>query len=759
MQKLGYEKGKGLGKKLQGRSEPVEASTQKGTRGLGLELPEFEKASLDFRPEEEEVKVIEDIEWLVNEYPYSISDQDLTVWKNKRKEGKNKKTIDGETTFCNEIIVKGIIDSKTMFDKLDKNEMREARTRSNPYETIRGAIFLNRAAVKMANIDKACDFAFTKAAYQGVTDSRQEDLLYFADVCAGPGGFSEYVLWRSKWRAKGFGFTLKECNDFKLEDFIAGSSSTFHPYYGPAEDGDVYNPKNQKALKKLIMSQTDNLGVHFMMADGGFSVEGQENIQEILSKQLYLCQCLVALMIVRPGGHFVTKLFDLFTPFSAGLVYIMYRCFEKISIFKPNTSRPANSERYLICIGKKPNIDNVINYLFEINKKLCENSEINKQNAKSGKNEVNDILEIVPVENILLENEFFKYLRRSNDILGQKQIIGLKKIAYYAENKTKFETRQAEMREKCLAHWEVPGNARVLPKKTDPQAKVNKLLGNISLPKIDLKSVRKLTKEFATQTILPVSPFDHFCMPLSAAGDTEPTFYLGMERSAVYRYEKGQWRKVMDMNIELPCDTLVYAEMITEYKREGMGQLKTVVLHILDAFSLGTESISRKVFPERHRCLKLFCKALWKPDKCFQKEAPVRVRCKELIALNDIDSKLNLVPKLMKGSNKGVEKALLIEKQSYENDEDELFYIPKNILFFPITKSNWHYVYSRGRQDFYFYNDQNQKTCWAIQGTPPNAVKNFLETVEYQILWTWPSDNSFSLKDFMELKENCLKQK
>ena len=33
----------------------------------------------------------------------------------------------------------------------------------------------------------------------------------------------------------------------------------------------------------------------------GFSVEGQENIQEILSKQLYLCQFLVAISILRPG--------------------------------------------------------------------------------------------------------------------------------------------------------------------------------------------------------------------------------------------------------------------------------------------------------------------------------------------------------------------------------------------------------------------------------------------------------------------------
>ena len=33
----------------------------------------------------------------------------------------------------------------------------------------------------------------------------------------------------------------------------------------------------------------------------GFSVAGQENLQEILSKQLLLCQFLVAMSIVREG--------------------------------------------------------------------------------------------------------------------------------------------------------------------------------------------------------------------------------------------------------------------------------------------------------------------------------------------------------------------------------------------------------------------------------------------------------------------------
>lgn len=58
------------------------------------------------------------------------------------------------------------------------------------------------------------------------------ELLYFADICAGPGGFSEYVLWRKKWDSKGFGFTLRGPNDFKLEDFFAGPPETFEPYYG-----------------------------------------------------------------------------------------------------------------------------------------------------------------------------------------------------------------------------------------------------------------------------------------------------------------------------------------------------------------------------------------------------------------------------------------------------------------------------------------------------------------------------------------------
>lgn len=50
---------------------------------------------------------------------------------------------------------------QSIFDSLDGEEMRKARTRSNPFETIGKGMFLNRAAMKMANIDRVFDFMFT----------------------------------------------------------------------------------------------------------------------------------------------------------------------------------------------------------------------------------------------------------------------------------------------------------------------------------------------------------------------------------------------------------------------------------------------------------------------------------------------------------------------------------------------------------------------------------------------------------------------
>lgn len=53
------------------------------------------------------------------------------------------------------------------------------------------------------------------------------------------------------------------------------------------------------------------------------------------------------LFIVLIGGYFVCKLFDLFISFSVGLVYLMYRIFDKVFICKFVISRLVNLERFV----------------------------------------------------------------------------------------------------------------------------------------------------------------------------------------------------------------------------------------------------------------------------------------------------------------------------------------------------------------------------------------------------------------------------
>lgn len=56
--------------------------------------------------------------------------------------------------------------------------------------------------------------------------------------------------------------------DFKPQDFYAGTPETFDAYYGINGDGNIFDPENLMSLKDYVLRQTNNKGVHFLMADG-----------------------------------------------------------------------------------------------------------------------------------------------------------------------------------------------------------------------------------------------------------------------------------------------------------------------------------------------------------------------------------------------------------------------------------------------------------------------------------------------------------
>lgn len=152
MENMGHKSGTGLGKKGQGRLEPIQASTQKGRRGFGLKLDGLDLAAQKWEPEMESIELEEAADF-ITDYSDDLITKSLDELKSWMVEGPKKLTIDDENNFCDPVVLHNVLAQKTVFDNLGADDMRNARTRSNPFETINSAIFLNRAALKMANMD------------------------------------------------------------------------------------------------------------------------------------------------------------------------------------------------------------------------------------------------------------------------------------------------------------------------------------------------------------------------------------------------------------------------------------------------------------------------------------------------------------------------------------------------------------------------------------------------------------------------------
>ena len=59
--------------------------------------------------------------------------------------------------------------------------------------------------------------------------------------------------------------------------------------------------------------------------------------------------------VLKIGGDFVQRMFDLNTKFSIDVLYILSRYFCKVAICKPYSSRACDNERFIVCKGLRKN--------------------------------------------------------------------------------------------------------------------------------------------------------------------------------------------------------------------------------------------------------------------------------------------------------------------------------------------------------------------------------------------------------------------
>jgi len=184
-------------------------------------------------------------------------------------------------------------------------------------------------------------------------------------LAEGPGGFIEALAKnRSNKNDVYHAMTLMDNHSdipkWNKISNLTNISSNIKLLSGPRGDGNLYLKHNLDYVSKTFSNKMD-----FITADGGFDYSVDFNRQEENSINLIFCEVLFALIMQKEGGSFVLKIFDAFHRNTLEIMMLLCYFYDKVSIYKPLTSREANSEKYIICQNFKmtKNYSNIINNL------------------------------------------------------------------------------------------------------------------------------------------------------------------------------------------------------------------------------------------------------------------------------------------------------------------------------------------------------------------------------------------------------------
>lgn len=138
--------------------------------------------------------------------------------------------------------------------------------------------------------------------------------------------------------------------------------------YGKDNTGDINNWENIDYINTL----TPQL-FYLITADGGFDEGNDFNNKEQLHYRLILSEIYTAIKLQKSNGNFILKMFDIFTDTSVHLLYLLSLCYKEVIIYKPKTSRPTNSEKYVLCKNfnlSDKNRNTILNLLEKLNNKI-----------------------------------------------------------------------------------------------------------------------------------------------------------------------------------------------------------------------------------------------------------------------------------------------------------------------------------------------------------------------------------------------------
>ena len=243
-------------------------------------------------------------------------------------------------------------------------------------------------------------------------------------LAEGPGGFIEAICnLRKNPKDVYIGMTLLDTkNDTnipawkKSNDFLKKNPNvSVEP--GIDNTGNILSLDNFRHCVTKYSSSVD-----FISGDGGFDFSVDFNKQEITISRLLFAQVAYAVSIQKYQGTFILKLFDCFMEHTIDILFLLSSFYDKVYITKPQTSRYANSEKYIVCKG----------FLFQSNESFF--PFLYKTFEKMM---VDEELYIHRFLNIPISYYFLSKIEEINAIFGQQQIENIHYTISLIENRHK----------------------------------------------------------------------------------------------------------------------------------------------------------------------------------------------------------------------------------------------------------------------------------------------------------------------------------
>lgn len=175
-------------------------------------------------------------------------------------------------------------------------------------------------------------------------------------LCESPGGYAACVRYLRSYHPNDeiFAISIRPTSKnipgwTKASDFL-NKNPQVRILYGADNTGDLYQPEN-------IYQTMLDVGQHsceIITGDGGFDFSSEFNNQETNMSKLIYAQLLAALICQKKGGSFILKIFDMNYVITHNILDIIKTYYQEVYVYKPCTSRIANSEKYLVCRNYRP---------------------------------------------------------------------------------------------------------------------------------------------------------------------------------------------------------------------------------------------------------------------------------------------------------------------------------------------------------------------------------------------------------------------